>query len=395
MIHRKSVKNKIARPFLFTITAYFSQKIVQQMSDSGSKLTELSSLGEFGLIDYLTKNIHLVQKSTVKGIGDDAAVIKPSSGSQVLVSKDLLVEGVHFDLMYMPLKHLGYKAAVVNFSDIAAMNGVPKQIVVGISVSSKYTVEALEEIYAGIKKACEVYKVDFVGGDTTSSVSGLFISVTVIGEVKKDNITYRSGAGISDLLCVSGDLGGAYMGLLVLEREKKVFRANPDMQPDLSGHDYILERQLKPEARTDIVQMLSKEDIVPTSMIDVSDGLASEALHLCKNSDKGCMIYEEKIPIDQDTFNTAREFGIVPTVAALNGGEDYELLFTVKQSDYDKIKNNPDITVIGYMTEKAEGEKLVTADNQLFDLKAQGWDALKKRDLEKWTSGGKDNKKAK
>ena len=365
------------------------------MSDSGSKLTELSSLGEFGLIDYLTKNIHLVQKSTVKGIGDDAAVIKPPSGSQVLVSKDLLVEGVHFDLMYMPLKHLGYKAAVVNFSDIAAMNGVPKQIVVGISVSSKYTVEALEEIYAGIKKACEVYKVDFVGGDTTSSVSGLFISVTVIGEVKKDNITYRSGAGISDLLCVSGDLGGAYMGLLVLEREKKVFHANPDMQPDLSGHDYILERQLKPEARTDIVQMLSKEDIVPTSMIDVSDGLASEALHLCKNSDKGCMIYEEKIPIDQDTFNTAREFGIVPTVAALNGGEDYELLFTVKQSDYDKIKNNPDITVIGYMTEKAEGEKLVTADNQLFDLKAQGWDALKKRDLEKWTSGGKDNKKAK
>ncbi len=359
------------------------------MSESGSKLTELSSLGEFGLIEHLTKNIPLVNKSTVKGIGDDAAVLKPASGSQVLVSKDLLIEGVHFDLMYMPLKHLGYKAAVVNFSDIVAMNGVPKQIVVGISVSSKYTVEALEEIYAGIKKACDVYKVDFVGGDTTSSVSGLFISVTVIGEVKKDKITYRSGAGVNDLLCVSGDLGSAYMGLLILEREKKAFQANPDMQPDLSDHDYILERQLKPEARTDLVKLFSDEEIVPTSMIDISDGLASEALHICKASDKGCLIYEEKIPVDQDTYDTAREFGIVPTVAALNGGEDYELLFTIKQSDYDKIKDSQDITVIGYITEKAEGEKLVTTDNHVFDLKAQGWDALKKRDLGDLTSNTK------
>jgi len=304
------------------------------MSESGSKLTELSSLGEFGLIEHLTKNIPIVNKSTVKGIGDDAAVLKPASGSQVLVSKDLLIEGVHFDLMYMPLKHLGYKAAVVNFSDIVAMNGVPKQIVVGISVSSKYTVEALEEIYAGIKKACDVYKVDFVGGDTTSS-------------------------------------------------------ANPDMQPDLSDHDYILERQLKPEARTDLVKLFSDEEIVPTSMIDISDGLASEALHICKASDKGCLIYEEKIPVDQDTYDTAREFGIVPTVAALNGGEDYELLFTIKQNDYDKIKDSQDITVIGYITEKAEGEKLVTTDNHVFDLKAQGWDALKKRDLGDLTSNTK------
>ncbi len=359
------------------------------MSESGSKLTELSSLGEFGLIEYLTKNIPIVNKSTVKGIGDDAAVLKPTPGSQVLVSKDLLIEGVHFDLMYMPLKHLGYKAAVVNFSDIAAMNGIPKQIVVGISVSSKYTVEALDEIYAGIKKACAVYKVDFVGGDTTSSVSGLFISVTVIGEVKKDKITYRSGAGVNDLICVSGDLGAAYMGLLILEREKKAFQANPDLKPDLSDHDYILQRQLKPEARTDIVTLFSDEKIVPTSMIDISDGLASETLHICKASDKGCLIYEEKIPIDQDTYETAKEFGIVPTVAALNGGEDYELLFTIKQSDYDKIKDSQDVTVIGYITEKTEGEKLVTTDNHLFDLKAQGWDALKKRDLNKLTSNKK------
>ncbi|RLD87630.1 MAG: thiamine-phosphate kinase, partial [Bacteroidetes bacterium] len=245
------------------------------------------------------------------------------------------------------------------------------------------------EIYAGIKKACDVYKVDFVGGDTTSSVSGLFISVTVIGEVKKDKITYRSGAGVNDLLCVSGDLGSAYMGLLILEREKKAFQANPDMQPDLSDHDYILERQLKPEARTDLVKLFSDEEIVPTSMIDISDGLASEALHICKASDKGCLIYEEKIPVDQDTYDTAREFGIVPTVAALNGGEDYELLFTIKQNDYDKIKDSQDITVIGYITEKAEGEKLVTTDNHVFDLKAQGWDALKKRDLGDLTSNTK------
>ena len=352
------------------------------MSDNKHNLTELSTLGEFGLIDHLTKNISVNQKSTIKGIGDDAAVIQPEAGKQVLVSKDLLIEGVHFDLMYTPLIHLGYKAAVVNFSDIAAMNGTPKQIVVGIGISSKYTLEALEEIYTGIKKACEVYKVDFVGGDTTSSLSGLFISVTVIGEVDPKKVSYRSGAKPNDLICVSGDLGAAYMGLLILEREKKVFQANPNAQPELADNDYILERQLKPEARMDIVRLLDEKGVVPTSMIDISDGLASETLHLCKSSGTGCMIHEEKIPIDQNAFDTAKSFGIVPSIAALNGGEDYELLFTIDQKNYEKIQNNPDITVIGYMTEASEGERLITPDNQSIPLSAQGWDALKKREFE-------------
>ena len=352
------------------------------MADSNPNLTELSSLGEFGLIDHLTKNIPIIQKSTIKGIGDDAAVIQPVAGMQILVSKDLLIEGVHFDLMYSPLLHLGYKAAVVNFSDIAAMNGTPKQIVVGIGISSKYTLEALEEIYSGIKKACEVYKVDFVGGDTTSSLSGLFLSVTVIGEVDAKKVSYRSGAKPNDLICVSGDLGAAYMGLLILEREKKVFQANPNAQPELDDNDYILERQLKPEARMDIVRLLDEKGIVPTSMIDISDGLASEVLHLCKSSGTGCMIHEDKIPIDQNTFDTAKSFGIVPSIAALNGGEDYELLFTIDQKDYEKIKNDPDITVVGYMTEASEGERLITPDNQSIALSAQGWDALKKREFE-------------
>jgi len=352
------------------------------MADSNPNLTELSSLGEFGLIDHLTKNIPIIQKSTIKGIGDDAAVIQPVAGMQILVSKDLLIEGVHFDLMYSPLLHLGYKAAVVNFSDIAAMNGTPKQIVVGIGISSKYTLEALEEIYSGIKKACEVYKVDFVGGDTTSSLSGLFLSVTVIGEVDAKKVSYRSGAKPNDLICVSGDLGAAYMGLLILEREKKVFQANPNAQPELADNDYILERQLKPEARMDIVRLLDERGLIPTSMIDISDGLASEVLHLCKSSGTGCMIHENKIPIDQNTFDTAKSFGIVPSIAALNGGEDYELLFTIDQKDYEKIKNDPDITVVGYMTEASEGERLITPDNQSIALSAQGWDALKKREFE-------------
>ena len=349
------------------------------MSDNNPQLTELSSLGEFGLIDHLTKNIPINHSSTIKGIGDDAAVIQPPANKLMLVSKDLLIEGVHFDLMYTPLKHLGYKAAVVNFSDIAAMNGEPKQIVVGIGISSKYTLEALDEIYDGIKKACEIYKVDFVGGDTTSSVAGLFISVTVIGEVDKEKVAYRSGAKPNDLLCVTGDLGGAYMGLLVLEREKKAFQANPNMQPELQDNDYILERQLKPEARIDVVRQLEELKVIPTSMIDISDGLASEVLHLCKASGVGCAIYEEKIPIDQITFDTAKTFGIVPSIAALNGGEDYELLFTVDQKDYDKIKNNPDITVIGNMAEASAGEQLITPDNHSVPIEAQGWDALRKR----------------
>ena len=341
-------------------------------------LTNISELGEFGLIDHLTRDIKLNQPSTVMGVGDDAAVLKTVGKKYTLVSTDLLIEGVHFDMVYTPLKHLGYKSAIVNFSDMAAMNGVPKQIVVGLGISSKYTLEALEEFYAGLKKACELYKVDFVGGDTTSSVHGLFISVTVIGEVEKDKIAYRKGTKPGDLLCVSGDLGGAYMGLLLLEREKTVFQANPQAQPELEGKDYILQRQLKPEARVDIVETLKKADVIPTSMIDISDGLASEALHLAKSSEVGVAIYEEKIPIDQLTFDTAREFKIVPSVAALNGGEDYELLFTVDQKDYDKIKVIPELRIIGYISDAAEGNRLVTPDNHIVELTAQGWDALKK-----------------
>lgn len=342
------------------------------------KLTDIAQLGEFGLIDHLTRDIKLTQKSTVKGVGDDAAVLKTGGKKFTLVSTDLLVEGIHFDMTYTPLKHLGYKSAVVNFSDMAAMNGVPKQMVVALAISSKYSLEALEAFYDGIKKACEVYHVDFVGGDTSSSVHGMFISVTVIGEVEKEKITYRSGAKRGDIVCVTGDLGGAYMGLLLLEREKKVFRANPDMQPDMAGKEYILERQLKPEARTDMVKKLAEKGIIPTAMMDISDGLASEALHIAKASGTGIVIYEERIPIDQVTYDTAQEFSLVPSVAALNGGEDYELLFTIDQKDYDKIKELPGISVVGYITDASEGNRLVTPDNQVIELTAQGWDALKK-----------------
>ncbi len=345
---------------------------------SESNLTNISELGEFGLIDELTKDIKPKNKSTIFGIGDDAAVLKYPEGKKILVSKDLLIEGVHFDMTFMPLKHLGYKSAIVNFSDMAAMNGKPKQMIVGLGISSKYSTEALKEIYAGMKKACEIYGVDFVGGDTTSSSHGLFISVTVIGEANENEVVYRSGAKPNDLLCVSGDLGGAYMGLLILEREKRAFQANPKMQPELEDHDYILQRQLKPEARTDIVDKLKKAEILPTSMIDISDGLASEILHICKSSDTGCVIYEEKIPIDQSTFDMAKEFKIVPTVAAMNGGEDYELLFTINQDDYEKLNTIKNVSIIGYITDKAEGQRLITNDDQSFDIEAQGWDALKK-----------------
>ncbi len=349
------------------------------MDDSNAKLTPLSELGEFGLIEKLTGDIKSKNHSTLFGIGDDAAVIKPEKSMLTVVSKDLLLEGVHFDLMYTPLKHLGYKTAVVNFSDIAAMNGKPKQLLVGIGVGAKFSVEAIDEIYSGIKSACEIYGVDLIGGDTTSSSSGLVISATVIGEVKKADIVYRNGAKPNDLICVSGDLGGAYMGLLILEREKKAFQADPNIQPDLGQHDYILQRQLKPEARTTVVDILAKEKIIPTSMIDVSDGLASDVMHLCKSSKTGCVISEEKIPIDQTTYELAKEFNIVPTVAALNGGEDYELLFTVSQDDYEKVKDIPEITIIGYMTDASEGERLITSDENSIDLVAQGWDALKKK----------------
>jgi len=350
------------------------------MDDINKQLTPLSELGEFGLIEKLTANIKINNSSTLLGIGDDAAVIKPKKDMLTLVSKDLLLEGVHFDMMYTPLVHLGYKAAVVNFSDIAAMNGRPKQLLVGIGVGAKFSVEAIEEIYIGIKKACEIYGVDFIGGDTTASASGLVISATIIGEVEKAKIVYRKGAKPNDLICVSGDLGGAYMGLLILEREKKAFEANPNIQPELTEHDYLLQRQLKPEARIDVVDVLARNNIFPTSMIDVSDGLASDVMHLCKASNTGCVISEEKIPIDQATFDLAKdEFNIVPTVAALNGGEDYELLFTVSQGDYEKIKNIEEVSVIGYMTDISEGERLITNDNTSIELKAQGWDALKKK----------------
>ncbi len=341
-----------------------------------NEMTDINELGEFGLIDHLTKGIELVNPSTIKGVGDDAAVID-NEGFRTLVSTDLLVEGIHFDMMYTPLKHLGYKAAVVNFSDIFAMNGIPKQIVVGIALSSKFTLEAVEEIYEGIRTACTNYGVDLVGGDTTTSKSGLFISITVIGQAKIDQLCYRAGAKENDLICVSGDLGGAYMGLLLLEREKAVFQANPEMQPDLDGYDYVLGRQLKPEARQDIVRELAEAGILPTSMIDISDGLASEVFHLRKHSGLGCRIYEEKLPIHEETLRVCEEFKMVPAIAALNGGEDYELLFTIKQADFAKIGLLEKVTVIGHMTADANEAALVSVDNQAITLKAQGWDALK------------------
>lgn len=338
--------------------------------------TEISALGEFGLIELLTKNIELKNPSSLKGVGDDAAVID-HAGYQTLVSVDLLVEGVHFDLTYTPLKHLGYKAVAVNISDIAAMNGQAQQIVVGLAASNRFPVEAIEEIYEGIQQACKKYNVDLVGGDTTSSTSGLFISVTVIGRAKPEEIVYRSGAAVGELLCVSGDLGSAYMGLLLLEREKAAFKANPNMQPDLEGYDYVLERQLKPEPRTDIVKMLRDAGIKPTSMIDISDGLASEILHLCKASATGCRIYEDKLPFDPVMLNTADAFNMVPAVAALNGGEDYELLFTIKQTDFEKVRAIRGISIIGHITENIGHADMVTSDNQVIELTAQGWDALK------------------
>ena len=338
--------------------------------------TELSELGEFALIDLLTEKCSLVNPSTVKGVGDDAAVID-NQGYQTIVSKDLLVEGVHFDLMYTPLKHLGYKVAIVNFSDMAAMNARPKQLLIGIAVSNRFSVEAIEELYEGIRLACETYQVDLVGGDTTSSSSGLFISATVIGQCTTERICYRSGASENDLVCVTGDLGGAYMGLLLLEREKAVFKADPNIQPDLDGFDYVLSRQLKPEARIDIVDELEKAGVIPTSMIDISDGLASEILHLCKASSLGCRIYEPKIPMDPITITVAEEFRLVPSVAALNGGEDYELLFTIKQADFEKIRQIEAISVIGHMTATSGEAVMMTIDDQMIPLKAQGWDGLR------------------
>lgn len=348
------------------------------MDFDNTSRTELSELGEFGLITHLTRYIEHEQPSSVKGVGDDAAVIDSQEGMQTVVSTDMLVEGVHFDLTYVPLKHLGYKSVVVNLSDIYAMNAEPRQIVVSLALSSRFSLEAIEELYAGILLACKKYKVDLVGGDTTTSRSGLVISITALGVAKPEELVYRNGAREGNLLCVSGDLGGAYMGLQILEREKSVFRENPNLQPDLEGKDYILERQLKPEARRDIRELFRSLDLKPTAMIDISDGLSSEILHLCNQSDLGVELYEEKIPIDPMTFETARDFNLDPTVCALSGGEDYELLFTIGSSDYDKIKHSMDVTVIGHMTNKSKGCLMVAKAGTVHELTAQGWNPLKK-----------------
>ncbi|MDE0722122.1 MAG: thiamine-phosphate kinase [Flavobacteriales bacterium] len=338
--------------------------------------TEIKDLGEFALISKLTKDLAKNRPSTLLGVGDDAAVIDPL-GKRVVVTTDMLVEGVHFDLSYVPLKHLGYKAVIANLSDVCAMNAKPTQILIGLGVSNRFSVEALEELYDGVKTACELYKVDLVGGDTTSSPSGLTLSITAVGLVEGDSVVTRGGASAGDLLVVSGDLGSAYMGLQVLEREKEVFKEAPKAQPDLQNHSYIIERQLKPEARTDIVTELSDLKVKPTSMIDISDGLASECFHLMAASGLGVRIYEDKLPIDPKTYDTAREFNLDPTVCMLSGGEDYELLFTVSQNDFENIRNHPKLSVIGHMTEDAKEHIMVTKNGLDVELKAQGWDPLK------------------
>ncbi len=341
---------------------------------SEEKLT-IEKLGEFGLINHLTEKFKNTHSSTIKGVGDDAAVLGIGK-IKTVVSTDMLVEGIHFDLSYVPLKHLGYKSVVVNLSDIYAMNAQPKQITVSLAISSRFPLEAVEELYAGIHRACEIYGVDLVGGDTTSSVMGLAISVTAIGEAEEPKIVYRNTAQEGDLLICSGDYGGAYMGLQLLQREKEVFKAAPTAQPDLAGNDYVLERQLKPEARKDIVKQLADLEVVPTSMIDVSDGLASEIFHISTQSGLGCQIYEEKIPIDESTYKLARDFNLDPTVCALSGGEDYELLLTVPQTEFEKFKNNPYFSIIGHMTDEASGVNMVLKDRSVTPLKAQGWNHM-------------------
>lgn len=345
------------------------------LENKDNSKTDLDSLGEFGLIEHLTNSVKLIHKTTIKGIGDDSAVLELKD--QTLITTDLLIEGVHFDLSYMPLKHLGYKAVMVNLSDVYAMNGKAKQITVSIAVSNRFSLEALEELYSGIHHACKVYDIDLIGGDTTSSTKGLLISVTAIGEAKKEDVVYRNGAKPTDLLVVSGDLGAAYLGLQVLEREKQVFQANPKAQPELDNYSYLVERQLKPEARKDIVELLAALKVTPTSMIDISDGLSSEILHLCKQSKVGCDLYENKIPLSQEVISTSEEFNMNSTTIALSGGEDYELLFTIDQNDYDKIKANPNLTVIGHITQENHGTYLVTRANQKIELTAQGWNSLK------------------
>ena len=331
----------------------------------------LKDLGEFGLIERISKKIKSNHKSTLLGPGDDAAII--NTNQNLLISTDMLTEGIHFDMSFTPLKHLGYKSVIVNLSDIYAMNAIPSQITVSLGISSKYTLEAVDELYDGILLACEKYKIDVIGGDITSCLSGLTISITAIGQAKANDIVKRNGAMENDLVIVSGDLGGAYMGLNVLQREKEVWKNNPNMQPELDGFNYILERQLKPEARKDIIELFKEIKIKPTSMIDISDGLASEILHICKMGKVGCQIYENKLPIDSETYKTSMDFNINPTVSALNGGEDYELLFTISQKDYEKIKNNPNPTIIGHITHKDQGINLIGNGNTITPIKAQGW----------------------
>ncbi|PKH49591.1 thiamine-phosphate kinase [Tenacibaculum sp. Bg11-29] len=346
------------------------------LEDKNQERTSLAELGEFGLINHLTKHFKIYNSSTSKGVGDDAAVISPSD-KELLVTTDLLVEGVHFDLSYMPLKHLGYKAVMVNLSDVYAMNGVAEQITVSIAVSNRFSLEALEELYAGIQLACDTYNVDLIGGDTTSSTKGMLISVTAIGTAKKEDIVYRDGAKATDLIVVSGDLGGAYLGLQVLEREKQVFQVNPKNQPDLDNYTYLIERQLKPEARKDIYELLKEIAVKPTSMIDISDGLSSEIMHICTQSKVGCKIYEDKLPLDPQVISASEEFKMDSTMIALSGGEDYELLFTVPIAEFDKIKANPNFSIIGHIVEENQGFNLVTRANQEIELKAQGWNSLK------------------
>jgi len=345
------------------------------IEDKTPHRTSLADLGEFGLIDRLTKGFEIHNPSTLKGVGDDAAVMD-FKNKRTVVSTDLLIEGVHFDLSYVPLKHLGYKSVVVNVSDIYAMNATATQITVSIAVSNRFPLEALEELYAGIRLACEHYKVDLVGGDTTSSTRGLIISVTAIGEAKASDLVYRNGAQPNDLVVLTGDIGGAYIGLQILEREKAVFQVNPNSQPDIEMYSYILERQLKPEARKDIPPLLKQLGVKPTAMMDVSDGLSSELLHICKQSGVGCRLYEDKIPLDPQVISTCEEFNLDSTTIALSGGEDYELLFTIAQADYDKIKGNPNFTVIGYITDKSEGVNLITRAGQFIPIIAKGWNAL-------------------
>lgn len=345
------------------------------IEDKNPQRTPLSELGEFGLIEHLSKYLSVSLASTIKGVGDDAAVLD-FKNKKAVVSTDLLIEGVHFDLAYVPLKHLGYKSVMVNLSDIYAMNAKATHITVSIAVSNRFPVEAIEELYEGVALAAKVYNVDVVGGDTTSSTRGMIISVTAIGEAEEEDITYRNGAGENDLLVVSGDLGGAYLGLQVLEREKEVFKVNPNSQPDISMYTYIIERQLKPEARRDIPELLKELEVKPTAMIDISDGLSSEIIHICKQSKVGCNLYEDKIPLDPQVISTSEEFNLNSTTVALSGGEDYELLFTIKQEDYPKIKANPNLTVIGHMTRESEGIHLVTRANTKIPITARGWNSF-------------------